>query len=229
VQLAFLDEKLAAQRADERAALAPIRERLVARQQKARARLLKALDSPPVQAWMRDWRQHLAACTPGSSRAQRILTAVAARKLIREQARRLRKRAQRLDDNSPADDYHAVRIRAKRLRYTIDAFASLYGEAAGDYVRALARLQTTLGEYNDSKVREQKFAELVSQGPRLPAATSFLAGRLVERDAHAAERLRRDFSRAWRRIRRRRWRALATVMKREAQSAPGTLDSVKPG
>jgi CHAD domain-containing protein len=229
VQLGFLDEKLAAQGPDERAALVPIRERLVARQQKARTRLLQSLDSPPVQTWMREWRQHLAASTPGSARAQRARAAVVARRLIREQARALRKRARRLDDQSPPDDYHGVRIRAKRLRYTIDAFASLYGEAAEDYVRALARLQTTLGEYNDSKIREQKFAEMVSQGPRLPASTSFLVGRLVERDAHAAERLRRDFTRAYRRIRRRRWRALATVMKREAQSAPGTLDSVKPG
>jgi triphosphatase len=229
VQIAFLDEKLAAQSADERAALVPIRERLVARQQQARARLLRALDSPPVQTWMRVWRQHLAASTPGSVRAQRALTGVVARRLIREQARALRKRARRLDDQSPPDDYHGVRIRAKRLRYTIDAFASLYGEAAEDYVRALAKLQTTLGEYNDSKVREQRFAELVSKGPRLPASTSFLVGRLVERDAHAAERLRKDFTRAYRRIRRRRWRALGTVMKREAQSVPGSLDSVKPG
>jgi triphosphatase len=229
VQVAFLDEKLAAQGPDERAALVPVRERLVARQQKARTRLLQALDSPPVQTWMREWRQHLAASTPGSLRAQRARTAVVARRLIREQARALRKRARRIDDHSPPDDYHEVRIRAKRLRYTIDAFASLYGEAAEDYVRALAKLQTTLGEYNDSKVREQRFAELVSKGPRLPAATSFLVGRLVERDAHAAERLRKNFTRAWRRIRRRRWRALGTVMKREAQSVPGSLDSVKRG
>ena len=229
VQVAFLDEKMAAQGPEERAALEPIRERLVARQQKARARLLQALDSPPVQTWMREWRDHLAASTPGSVRAQRALTGVVARRLIREQARALRKRARSLDDHSLPDDYHGVRIRAKRLRYTIDAFASLYGEAAEDYVRALAKLQTTLGEYNDSKVREQRFAEMVSKGPRLPASTSFLVGRLVERDAHAAERLRKDFARAWRRIRRRRWRALGTVMKREAQSVPGSLDSVKPG
>src|SRR5262249_26341041 len=41
VQLAFLDEKLAAQGPDERNALEPVRERLTARQQEARTRLLQ--------------------------------------------------------------------------------------------------------------------------------------------------------------------------------------------
>ena len=76
-----------------------------------------------------------------------------------------------------------------------------------------------LGEYHDSKVREQRFAELVSSGPRLPSATSFMVGRLVERDASAAERCRTAFSKAYRRVRRRRWRELAEVMKREQESA----------
>ncbi len=89
-----------------------------------------------------------------------------------------------------------MRLRAKRLRYTVDAFASLYGDAAQAYIGALARLQTVLGEYHDSKVREHRFAELVSRGPRLPSSTSFLVGRMVERDAQAGERFRKAFSRA---------------------------------
>ena len=136
----------------------------------------------------------------------------------------MRRHARRLDENSPPDAYHEVRIRAKRLRYTLDAFASLYGEAAQDYIRALAKLQTVLGEYNDFKVRELRFAELVARAPRLPPSTSFMVGRLVERDAHAAENFHKTFVRAYRRIRRRRWRELGEVMKHVAQAsspAPG--------
>ena len=132
----------------------------------------------------------------------------------------MRKYARRLDENSPPDAYHEVRIRAKRLRYTLDAFASLYGAAAQEYIRALAKLQTVLGEYNDSKVREQRFAQLVARAPRLPPSTSFMVGRLVERDAHAAEKFRKSFARAYRRIRRRRWRELGEVMKAVAQASP---------
>jgi len=219
VHIAFLDKTLAALEPETRAAFDPVRARLVSLQAKARGRLLMALDSPPVQAFVREWRENLGVATPGSQRAQRKLTAVAARELIRDQARALRKRAHRLDENSPPDAYHEVRIRAKRLRYTLDAFSSLYGDAAQNYVRALAKLQTVLGDYNDSKVREQRFAELIARAPRLPPSTSFLVGRLVERDAHAAEKLRNEFAKAYRRIRRRRWRDLGEVMKTVAQTS----------
>ena len=220
VHIAFLDKTLASLTPEQRAAFDPVRARLVSEQVKARGRLLSALESPPVQAFVREWRENLSAARPGSMRAQRKLTAVAARELVRDQARALRKRARRLDENSPPDAFHEVRIRAKRLRYTLDAFASLYGEAAQEYIRALAKLQTVLGEYNDSKTRERRFTELVARAPRLPSSTSFMVGRLVERDAHAAEKFRRAFSRAYRRIRRRRWRELGEVMKSVAQVVP---------
>ena len=169
VQLGFLDATLASLDPEARQAFEPVRARLGEQRDKARARLLQTLDSPPLRAFIRDWREHLTAATPGSARAQRGVTAVIARDLIRDQARKLRKRARRLDDDAAADDFHEVRIRAKRLRYTVDAFASLYGDAAQAYIGALARLQAVLGEYHDSKVREQRFAELVSRGPRLPS------------------------------------------------------------
>jgi len=95
-------------------------------------------------------------------------------------------------------------------------------------VRALTRLQNVLGEYHDSNVREQRFAELVADGPRLPAATSFLIGRLVERDVHDFERCGEKFAKAYRRTRRRRWRDLATVMKsveHAATTAPGSTSA----
>lgn len=226
VQLGFLDTTLATLAAEARQDLEPVRLRLDEQRSKARARLLQTLDSPPLRAFISEWRKHLTAATPGSARAQRSATAVIARDLIRDQARKLRKRARHLDDHATADDFHEVRIRAKRLRYTLDAFASLYGDAAKAYIGALAKLQGVLGEYHDSKVREQRFAELVSSGPRLPSSTSFMVGRLVERDASAAERCRKAFSKAYRRVRRRRWRELAEVMKRAQESASPAADSL---
>jgi CHAD domain-containing protein len=228
VQLAFFDKTLTSLGAEDRAAFAPVRERLVNRQSTARTRLLQVLDSPATQAWSKTWREHLAAATPGTVRAQRSVTVAVARDLIRDQARALRKRARKLEETSSPEAYHEVRIRAKRLRYTLDAFASLFGEAAISFTGALARLQTVLGEYHDAQVREQRFAELVASGPRLPPATTFLVGRLVERDMQSSERFRQRFTQAYRRVRRRRWRELTAVMKRAAQSGSGTSDSDKP-
>jgi CHAD domain-containing protein len=220
VQLIYLDGAEGALPDEDREAFEPIRRRLAARQAKAHARLLQVLDSPALRRWMQDWERHLSAETPGSTRAQRSSTAEVARSLIRDAARKLRKRARRIDENASPGDYHEVRIRAKRLRYIVDAFAGLYGDAAATYVHALARLQTVLGEYHDATVREHRFTELVTRGPRLPPSTSFLAGRLVERDVQAFERCRRKFGKAYRRVRRRRWRELEETMERVAQSAP---------
>jgi hypothetical protein len=84
---------------------------------------------------------------------------VVARQLIRATAQKLRKHADQIKDDSSADAFHKVRIRAKRLRYAIDAFSGLYGGAAHEYLAALAKLQQVLGEYHDSTVRAERFAE----------------------------------------------------------------------
>ena len=97
VHIGFLDKALATLAPEQRAAFDPVRARLVTQQQKAAGRLLSALESPPVQAFVREWRENLRAAGPGSLRAQRKLTAIAARELIREQARALRKYARRLE------------------------------------------------------------------------------------------------------------------------------------
>jgi CHAD domain-containing protein len=219
VQLAFLDSALDALAPEQRKTFEPMRERLTVQRSKARAHLLHALDSPAVQVWTRDWQQHLRDATPGSARAQRTATAVVARDLIRGEMRALRKRARRLGKNSSADEYHEVRIRTKRLRYTLDAFESLYGETAPSFVRALGKLQTVLGEYHDSTMRERHFTELVASGPHLPSSTSFVVGRLVERDASAIDNCRERFPKAYRRVHKRRWRELNAVMKQTALAA----------
>ncbi len=115
-----------------------------------------------------------------------------------------------------------MRIRAKRLRYALDAFGSLYGDAAREYLDALAKLQHVLGEYHDSTVRAGLFADLVTRGRRVPAATSFLVGRLVERDQGDFKKCRRKFAKAYRRIKRRRWRELLAAMREQARAAGKT-------
>lgn len=55
---------------------------------------------------------------------------------------------------------HRVRIAAKKLRYVADAFAPLYGKAAGPYLDALSGLQDELGRANDRRVALQLLDEL---------------------------------------------------------------------
>ena len=217
VQLEFLDRRLADLAKDERTAVEPMREGLSGQRLGARARLLRTLDGEPLRLWMEMWLSNLPAdpvdLAPG------LTTAEMAQGLIRGLARKMRKGGDRLRDDAAADDYHQVRIRAKRLRYTLDAFANLYGEAGTDYLRALGKLQTVLGDFHDVTVRTSNFTALVARGPALPTSTSFMVGRLVERDAEAFERCRRKFPKAYKRLTRRRWRSLVKAMRAQAQRA----------
>jgi CHAD domain-containing protein len=219
VQLAFLDSALTSLDAEPRAAFEPMRARLLEQQAKARSRLFSSLDSPSAQAWQQEWREHLRNEAADTQHSPPVITAVPARELVRDAFRKLRKRADRIGKKSPAEEYHEVRIRAKRLRYTLDAFAGLYGDAGESFGKALAKLQTVLGNFHDATVREQRFTALVADGARLPSSTSFAVGRLVERDAHAIERWRAKFAKAYRRVHGRRWRELSAVMKRVADEA----------
>jgi hypothetical protein len=67
------------------------------------------------------------------------------------------------------------------------------------------------------------FADLVTRGRRVPAATSFLVGRLVERDQTNFKKCQRKFSKAYRRINRRRWRELQGAMRKQALAASSPL------
>jgi CHAD domain-containing protein len=222
VQLDYLHRSASDLTSDGRAAIEPLRERLVQQRIQARARVLRQLDSTRMRSWVTHWLDQLRLGTASGAHAREAITANIARKLIRSTAGKLRKCADRLVSSSTSEDFHKVRIRAKRLRYTLDAFGGLYGGAAREYVAALAKLQHVLGEYHDSAVRAELFAKLVTSGRRVPAATSFFVGRLVERDQSDFNKCQRKFSKAYRRTRRRRWRDLLAAMREQARAVGST-------
>jgi CHAD domain-containing protein len=217
VQLAYLDG-VSIDSPLARAAMDTLRALMATDHDRARRELLDFFDAADTRKWIADWRREFDAGTQLPATSPRMTTAAVAQDLIRTQARKLRKRADRIDAHSSPDDYHEVRIRAKRLRYTLDAFAGLYGEAAEEYLQALARFQTVLGDFHDAHVRAEHFTAL-ARG-EVPAAASFAMGRLVERDVGAFDTCRDRFPKAYRRIRRRRWRALQNVMRHLAEPPP---------
>jgi inorganic triphosphatase YgiF len=82
-------------------------------------------------------------------------------------SRRLRKLARRIaafsgkPDAAGAAQLHALRILAKKLRYSAEFFASLYGKhKVAAYVAALAKMQDTLGQINDIAVAHRLLDEL---------------------------------------------------------------------
>jgi CHAD domain-containing protein len=120
--------------------------------------------------------------------------------------KRLHGQAVTLKSDDPDERYHAVRIRAKRVRYAAEAI----GPALGDHAPALARvasaaasLQDLLGEMHDAFVTRADLEGLVHTSKGREYA--FALGRLVERRSAAIADGRRRYPKAWRRLAK-RWR-----------------------
>jgi inorganic triphosphatase YgiF len=77
--------------------------------------------------------------------------------------KKLLKRALRMDD-SDATSIHRTRIAAKRARYAMEFFHTLYrGKAVRDYLKTLSTLQDELGQHNDLVVADRMLQELAQQ------------------------------------------------------------------
>lgn len=103
------------------------------------------------------------------------LEALAVR-VLRRRARRLARLADGVQAR-PVAELHALRLRAKRLRYAAEAFAPLFpAPAAGRYLRRLAALQEALGLLNDGVVAESLMAELGADGLAGGLVRGYVAG-----------------------------------------------------
>ena len=70
--------------------------------------------------------------------------------------RRLKKQGRGLRPSDPDAEFHELRKRAKRARYTAELIAPIMGRraarAAGGFIRLLTQVQDTLGEHQDAVV-----------------------------------------------------------------------------
>lgn len=97
---------------------------------------------------------------------------------------------------APEAALHALRLRAKRLRYAAEAFAPLHPDKAGRFLKRLAELQETLGHLNDGASTTALMQALADEGGRGLAGglvRGFVAGRAGD--------ARKDIARAWKRLR----------------------------
>lgn len=99
--------------------------------------------------------------------------------------------------DDPDQQWHAVRIRAKRARYAVEAVAeAVTGEPGGParpLGRALAEVQDLLGEHQDAVLAGQTWLDLARSAPALGVT----CGRLFERERAAAIRLRDRWPAVW--------------------------------
>src|SRR6202162_6214110 len=106
--------------------------------------------------------------------------------------RRLRSAVKQLPETPTDPELHRIRILAKRARYAPEAVAPVVGKAADAFARAAAKLQTILGEHQDSVT-----AQAWLRGARISGRRAFVAGELIAMEHIAAEDARRKWPKVW--------------------------------
>jgi len=102
----------------------------------------------------------------------------------------------------PADaDLHRIRILAKRARYAAEAVAPVAGPDSAAFAKAAARLQTILGEHQDSVT-----AQAWLRGAKVSGRRAFVAGELIAEERLAAEESRRQWPAVWQALDRKKLR-----------------------
>jgi CHAD domain-containing protein len=133
---------------------------------------------------------------------------------LRRAYKQLHKRADAVDDQSPAADLHAIRIRAKRLRYTAEFFELVYGKPARRLAECVVKLQDLLGNLQDGVVsRELMHAAVQSSAGAWAAQTTLALGQLVQFDAEREKELRTTFPSAYRAVHE-NWQRLRKALRR---------------
>jgi CHAD domain-containing protein len=132
-----------------------------------------------------------------------------ARDRIRHRYRKFRNVAKESSSESEPEELHEVRIRGKRLRFTLELFKELYGPPAEKLIEEVVDVQDRLGEHQDLCVLNERLTTLLrAYGSELSTEALVLTGVLLERNNAHAEAIRaswkrgpRDVYRRWRRLR----------------------------
>lgn len=144
-----------------------------------------------------------------------------------------------VDQPESLEELHAMRIAAKRLRYTLELFAPLYRDGFKSWLKSLKEIQDLLGYMHDCDVWIDFIPEFIEDEKRLTRAyfgnlagfKKILPGIEVFLDNRKSDRQRRflEFNRIWHRLDgKSTWEKLRDKLEKNLP-LPGTLitDSVE--
>ncbi|HEY7737757.1 MAG TPA: CYTH and CHAD domain-containing protein [Candidatus Limnocylindria bacterium] len=205
--------RMASAHADLAEPLGPMLADLHDRHERARTALLEELRSDRYAQLLE--RLVVLARDPDLGPESRRPSGIVLPELARQPWTRLKKRADALvTAERPADtDLHRTRIAAKRARYAAETAARGLDPERAAAARAfgdeLGLFQDLLGRHQDAVVASDQ-AHKAAEAHEGDLALIVAAGRVMEREAQAAEDERRRVARTWARLRRRRNRRWMT-------------------
>jgi CHAD domain-containing protein len=186
--------------------------------------MLTVLDSKRYDRLIARFEALLHRGPPRSLAAGRVPLLETAPGLLEKRYRRVRKLGDAIGRQSPAAEYHALRIEAKKLRYALEFVGPVYGKQATEFAQRLTALQDLLGLHQDAEVAVTMLHEMAeANARRLGPRTVLAMGAIAERYRKHAQELRDGFPPLYRGIRGDEWRALhRTVEARRVQRGMAT-------
>jgi len=147
-----------------RTGLAYFFEDLAARRKTERRKLVRALKGEQYQTILKEWQDLLASkpYPPPGKRGELPVLELAGQ-VIHKRFRRVLADGKKIGPASPDEELHRLRIECKKLRYSLEFFASLYDEAImRQLIKQLKLLQNNLGDFNDLSVQQEMLAHFLA-------------------------------------------------------------------
>ncbi|HVB82504.1 MAG TPA: CHAD domain-containing protein [Candidatus Binataceae bacterium] len=175
-------------------ALAPLSGTIRRQRAIEQERLVAALDSERFRGLVQ--RLGTVASEPDADSV--TLGAVAAR-LVRPQLRAMLRAGAGLDEASPPETLHRLRVRVKKLRYALEPFRAVGGKPTRKMLRRLERVQERVGLYHDAATAAAWLRGWATEAHDAPPAALMAAGALIHSLERRLRRLRVRSLKAWRR------------------------------
>jgi CHAD domain-containing protein len=137
---------------------------------------------------------------------------------------KLKNCARELRPSDPDEEFHEVRKRAKRARYTAELIAPVLhhrsARSAARFIRLTTQVQNTLGEHQDAIVAGQAIDRQLAEHPDDPGFVE-AASQLLETQKAAAQTARTAFFTVWDKLDRkksRRWMKIESKANAKAKA-----------
>ena len=172
----------------------------------ARTRMLDAMELRPLLRPARPARR--AGDRPPVEGAGLEPVQALLRKRVRHDYKRLVGRVELADearDDEREHLLHEARKAAKRVRYATEALTGVYGKPAKRFVKAMKRVQSSLGDHHDAFVTQNRLRELGDEAAST-GDNAFVFGALHAREERALLEADEQFVHEWSRASRKRLR-----------------------
>jgi CHAD domain-containing protein len=176
--------------------LEPFEAHLARRRAAERRILVRRLRGVRLRRLLDDWAGALSELA-GSADGAAWSAGALARTTVARAHRRVVRGGAAISDTSPPEDLHVLRKRGKELRYALEMFAPVFGDArVRSAIGDLKSLQDVLGRFQDSEVQRTTLrgfaAEMVAD--RAPAESLLAMGELTGHLHAEQQRARAEFA-----------------------------------